>query len=263
MDNPEYLTAEARGRRLFALLERRISDPLTTDVVQTDININYKVRSDESPATVPKNIEGGVDGEHSRWRQVNISSPEEDKPAYVNFMNPDLGFIVCVFNFKDMDSNSPGNRLEWSQLLFQAYKEEAAREPAHPLTNLNKIWRVWVVNLSTHVLIGLLKKTGESGESTLYRPEHRGFYVLLGSPNCSEVVRMLTESYTALGCKTIESIDVISGSPQCLCIQLKDCAPPSESASNQKKIPKISAGKLRRREKRSAASESTSRSTEA
>lgn len=47
----------------------------------------------------------------------------------LNFINLDLGFIVCFVNFKKMDKNEPENRLEWSQLMFEAYKEEAVTEP--------------------------------------------------------------------------------------------------------------------------------------
>lgn len=48
----------------------------------------------------------------------------------------------------------------------------------------------------------------KSQDWLIYRPEELDFFTLLAAPNCSSVVRMLTDHYTAkeLGHKTIESI---------------------------------------------------------
>lgn len=49
---------------------------------------------------------------------------------------------------------------------------------------------------------------GESQDLPIYRPEDRGFFTLLAAPNCSAVVRMLTDNCGELGHKKIESIRV-------------------------------------------------------
>lgn len=49
---------------------------------------------------------------------------------------------------------------------------------------------------------------GESQDLPIYRPEDRGFFTLLAAPNCSGVVRMLTDYCGELGHKTIEGIRV-------------------------------------------------------
>lgn len=49
---------------------------------------------------------------------------------------------------------------------------------------------------------------GESQDLLIYRPEERDFFTLLAAPNCSGVVRMLTDHCGELGHKTIGSIRV-------------------------------------------------------
>lgn len=39
----------------------------------------------------------------------------------------DQGSILCLVNNKQRDSNHPINRLQWSEVIFQAYRPEALR----------------------------------------------------------------------------------------------------------------------------------------
>ena len=121
---------------------------------------------------------------------------------------------MCFNNSKLDDGNAPESRLEWSEILFQVYQLEAAQQ-LQSLRDLRTIWRFYIVNADTRTILGEARTHGSPEDGlayTEYRPRgitnDSGFFALLGYPNGSGVVRMLTEHCSALGRKTIESIRV-------------------------------------------------------
>ena len=69
---------------------------------------------------------------------------------------PRRGSIVCMDNNKFRDNHDPHNRLEWSEILFQVYQQEALRT-MKPASTLRTIWRFQIVNNDTQRLIGEAK----------------------------------------------------------------------------------------------------------
>lgn len=58
---------------------------------------------------------------------VGISTRSEQFVPHTA-VDPVRGFIICSFNDKNLDLNTPANRLESSDLIFQTYIQEAAVE---------------------------------------------------------------------------------------------------------------------------------------
>ena len=156
-------------------------------------------------------------------------------PAYSNFLSAPQGSIVCFNNDKSEDHNAPESRLEWSDIIFQVYQMEAAKR-LQVLRGLRTIWRFWIVNPDTHSILGEARTHGSPEGQGLpyieYRPggttNDSGFFALLGCPNGSGIVRMLTDHCSALGNRTIESVRVLNSrdttSPPTMYFVLADVA---------------------------------------
>jgi hypothetical protein len=80
--------------------------------------------------------------------------------------------------------------------------------------NIRTIWRHWIANEDTNAIITEARRGGgqevEHAGYTEFGAGTSGFYALLGSPNGSGIVRMLTEHAQAFGRKTIESVRVLN-----------------------------------------------------
>ena len=110
---------------------------------------------------------------------------------------------------------------------------EAARA-LQPLKFLRTVWRFWIVNPDTATILGQAKSFGNPMDEGLPYTEYHpggdndsGFFALLGCPNSSGVVRMLTDHCSALGHKTITSIRVLNSPdslfPSTMYFVLADC----------------------------------------
>ncbi len=93
---------------------------------------------------------------------------------------------------------------------------EAAKR-LQDLRKLRTIWRFWIVNPDTSIILGEARKYSspeDRGTYIDYRPRETtndsGFFALLGCPNGSGVVRMLVDHCKAIGNKTIECIRVLN-----------------------------------------------------
>lgn len=101
--------------------------------------------------------------------------------------------------------------------MLQVYQKEAIKT-LHELRRLRTIWRFWIINPDTNRILGEAKTHGNPEDNNLpfieYRPgvasTNSGFFALLGCPNGSGVVRMLTDYCSTLGNKTIESVRVLN-----------------------------------------------------
>ena len=153
------------------------------------------------------------------WTHVTVKSIGYPDPAYSNFISATQGSIVCVNNNKLEDHNAPKSRLEWSDIMFQVYRIEAAKR-LQSMRELRTIWRCWIMNPDTRRILGEARVHGSPEDQGLsyieYRPggttNDSGFFALLGCPNGSGIVRMLTDNCNALGKKTIESVRVLKPS---------------------------------------------------
>jgi hypothetical protein len=219
MASQRFQDAEARGRRLLDRLNQRIQNPSTEDAICDPIEVHYKVQVSLPESALGflycKTINALVDENVSLndWQLVNIYSAAQNDAAYIN---PIEGSIICWSNYKERDTNAPENRLQWSEAMFEAYQMLAIRS-LQSVKNIRTIWRYWIVNKDTVAII--TEGGGQQVENTCYtqfRVGESAFYALLGSPNGSGVVRMLTEHAQAFGRKTIESVRV-----------LKDVSPPT------------------------------------
>ena len=219
--SPQYVQAEAKGRLLFERLERRLNGPHVHDRVQADIEINYKsnslgVLADLGTAALENALfNENIDVEG--WVDVSVTSSGRPDPAYSNFISAPQGSILCINNNKLEDHNAPESRLEWSDIIFQVYQMEAAKK-LQSLRRLRTIWRCWIVNPDTRKILGEARVHSSPEDECLpyieYRPggtkNDGGFFALLGRPNGSGIVRMLTDHCSALGNKTIESVRVLN-----------------------------------------------------
>ncbi|CAF9943085.1 MAG: hypothetical protein ALECFALPRED_010556 [Alectoria fallacina] len=225
MANPssQYVQAEAKGRVLFQRLEERLNDPNAHDRVQANVEINYELESWEGIADL-----GSAALEHASfnenidiegWTFVNVKSNGYQDPAYSNFLSAPQGSILCTNNDKLRDYIAPGSRLEWSDIIFQVYQMEAVKK-YQALRGLRTIWRYHIINPDTRRILGEARTHGSPEDQGLpfieYRPgrttNDSGFFALLGCPNGSGIVRMLTDHCSALGNRTVESVRVLNSS---------------------------------------------------
>ena len=223
MSNPSalYVYAESKGRFLFDSLQRRINDPDALDIVEANIEIHYTVdRWEEAGGFGTKALAGALRNENidnDNWTQLFVKSNGYTDWAYINYISATQGSIVCADNDKMHDHNAPGNRLQWSEIMFQLYQIEGAKQ-LQELRKIQTIWRFWIVNQNTRAILDEAKSCSSSddkGSFIEYRPgaatTNSGFFAILGSPNGSGVVRMLLDHCKALR-KTIECIRVLKES---------------------------------------------------
>ena len=152
------------------------------------------------------------------WTHVTVRSIGYPDPAYSNFISATQGSIVCVNNNKLEDHNASESRLEWSDIMFQVYRIEAAKR-LQSMRELRTIWRCWIMNPDTRRILGEARVHGSYQDQSLsyieYRPggttSDSGFFALLGCPNGSGIVHMLTDNCNALG-KTIGRVRVLTPS---------------------------------------------------
>ncbi len=92
-----------------------------------------------------------------------------------------------------------------------------AAKPLQELRKIRTIWRFWIVNPDTSIILGEARTYSspeDRGTYIEYRPRETtndgGFFALLGCPNGSGVVRMLVDHCKALGNKTIECVRVLN-----------------------------------------------------
>lgn len=216
-----YLQAEAKGRLLFQRLHERLYNSATSDVVRGNLDINYDVERFSCPPDHGSEVVNAFETENidcEGWWSVAVKSRGSPEKLYDKFFCPAQGSIFCPFNDKTNDLNDPENRLHWSEIVFQIYEMEAARA-LQPLRLLRTVWRWWIVNPDTVTILGEAKSFGNPIDEGLpyieYHPggdNDSGFFALLGCPNGSGVVRMLTDHCSALGHKTITSVRVLNSS---------------------------------------------------
>ena len=130
---------------------------------------------------------------------------------------PGQGNIFCAEIDKMRDHSHPQDRLQRSEVLFQVYHMEAIKALKSEKL-LMMIWRFWIVNPDTNVILEEAKSFGNPHNEGLTYTEYRrgddgrdsGFFALLGCPNGSGLVRMSIDHCTALEHKTITSVRVLS-----------------------------------------------------
>ena len=200
------------------------------------------------------------------WTNVVVRSKEsrpEDIETYSNYFNPIHGSIICSNNDKSQDQNDPDERLQWSEVMFQVYKK-MAKDSLQSTTELRTIWRSWVVNRSTMYILAEAQWFGtdegpprDMGTYDEYRAGDRGVFAILGSPNGSGVVRMLSDHCNTFR-KTIISVRVLNPIPQLMHptfdFVLADCPLVDAVSTKRGKNPISTAGQRRKRQKLSASS---------
>lgn len=232
-----YTQAETKGRLLFQRLQQRLRDSAAHDEVQASLEINYGISALECPpnhGTVVENAFLNENIELEDWRSVSVNDRTSSEAIYTNYFCPGQGSIFCTENDKWKDHNHPQDRLQWSEIVFQIHQSEAVK--AHQSAKLLRtIWRFWIVDPDTNDILGEAKSFGNPHDEGLPYTEYRqedsgndsGFFALLGCPNGSGIVRMLTDHCTALGHKTITSVRVLnsrdSTSPPTIYFVLADC----------------------------------------
>ncbi|KAL8801689.1 MAG: hypothetical protein Q9182_004283 [Xanthomendoza sp. 2 TL-2023] len=162
--------------------------------------------------------------------------------AYTNFFGARDGSIICYENEKLQDRSDPRDRIQWSDIIFQAFEQEAIRKH-QPITSLRTIWRFHVVNSTTRKIVGEANTLGAPKVGP-YFIEHspsgsrdRGFFALLGCPNGSGIVRMLADHCVGLGMKTIESVRILkSGDPLIMYFVLASHEPTPSMKRPQKSV---------------------------
>ena len=232
-----YTQAEAKGRLLFQKLQQRLRDSAAYDVVQANLEINYSLGAWECPPSHSTDVENAFLNENIElegWRLVSVNDRTSSETIYTNFFCPGQGSIFCAENDKMKDHNHPQDRLQWSEVLFQVHHSEAVKA-LQSAKLLRTMWRFWIVNPDTNVILGEAKSFGSPHNEGLPYTEYRqgdgesdsGFFALLGCPNGSGIVRMLIDHCTALGHKTITSVRVLNSSgsisPPTLYFVLADC----------------------------------------
>lgn len=268
MDSDWYVGAENKGRHLFGSLQTRLADPTAIDIACANLDIRYENNSWSAEpgiddACLAALTNAGI-GLEQGWELSNIytrpRTSDTQESVYSNFMSAIEGCIVCVNNNKDKDTNEPGNRLQWSQAIFQVY-EQLASKTHTTLKTLNTVWRCYIINTDTNKLItALMRETRNANGLPTRRDNYiefvegqSGFYALLGSPNGSGIVRMLTEFSEALGRKNILSVRIMERhSPPTLCFVLVDSPVLETKLPVTPQKPKLSVAGQKRRETRSA-----------
>lgn len=265
--SPHYDQAVAKGRVLFDRLRRRLDDTDAHDRVQAGVvNHNYELEFWEAirdPGT--QTLQDALSNENidlEGWTQVAVRTNGFEDSAYTNLFSAREGSIVCLNNDKFDDRNAPASRLEWSDIIFQVYQMEAAKK-LQPLQRLRTIWRFWIMNPDTHRILGEAKVHGSPEDQGLpfieYRPgettNDSGFFALLGCPNGSGIVRMLTDHCSAFGNKTIESVRVLKledkKAPPTMYFVLADVTTPAGvTTTTPEKSPRRSAAGRKRDAKR-------------
>ena len=221
MTSQVYRVAEARGRRLFALLERRLNDNGVHDVTAPNIDTSYRVESFDADVDLTGGLTTGLLSQNIRtdgWTFTSVSDRINSEAAYSNYFSCEQGSIICLYNDKTKDHTSQQERLQWSEMVFQVYQMQAAREH-QPVREMKTIWRYWIANADTQKILGEAKAHGGPRDDGLgyleYRPGNdavdSGFFALLGCPNGNGIVRLLIDHSDALGSRTIESIRVLTG----------------------------------------------------
>ena len=192
------------------------------DVVAANVELNYYLEI--NPLLEPTVEPEALASENLRledWKNVvvrSIESPPQDRVPYSNYFNPIQGSIICSNNDKSQDRNDPDERLQWSEVMFQVY-QKMTKDSLQSTKELGTIWRSWVVNSSTLYILAEAQWFGtdegpprDMGSYDEYRTGDRGFFAILGSPNGSGVVRMLSDHCNAFR-KTIISVRVLNPIP--------------------------------------------------
>ena len=183
----QFLAAEAKGRRLFAALEQKLRQS-GSDVRDRDIDISYHQESFGSSVDFDTQFVNALDNENIQfdgWTHVSVSDSTNSQVAYSNYFCPREGGILCFDNDKDKDGNEPGDRIEWSDLMYHVYEQQAI-EKQQPMSKLRIIWRFHIVNSETRRIIGEAKTFGAPNvgpfftEYTRSDPRDSGFFALLG-----------------------------------------------------------------------------------
>ena len=184
-----------------------MNDPNADDRVQTDIEINYELETWEAPTALSSDaLETALFNENidiEGWTSIAVKSNSYERPAYTNFFSPPQGSMLYIDNDKTKDHNHPQSRLEWSDVILQVYQMQAAKT-LQGLRKLRTIWRFWL-NPDTSGILGEARTYGSPEYQGLpyieYRPggttNDSGFFALLGCPNGSGIVRMLTDHCSA------------------------------------------------------------------
>ena len=179
MVNPSrlYIEALAKGRILFSLLQQRLDNPATHDVEVASLELNYRLDNHPGWPGMPLEHEDAFENENLElegggWTTVTVSGRTTSKGAYSNLFAPGQGSIICFFNDKSHDENQPRDRLEWSQVISQVY-QKLALELLQPATELRTIWRFWIVNDETQVILGEAKSFGDPRDESPWFTEYR------------------------------------------------------------------------------------------
>ena len=186
----EFLAAEAKGRRLLATLEQKLQQS-GPDVQRADLDISYHQQSYDSSVELEKVFTNALNIESvdiHDWTHVAVSHSPTSEVAYSNFFHPVEGSIICFDNDKTRDGNIPEKRIEWSDVMYQVYKQQAI-EKQQPISKLRTIWRYHIINADTRKIIGEAETFGSPNVGRFYTEYTRsdlrdsGFFALLGEHN--------------------------------------------------------------------------------
>ncbi|KAL8998258.1 MAG: hypothetical protein Q9169_002662 [Polycauliona sp. 2 TL-2023] len=138
--------------------------------------------------------------------------------AYYNAFNTRAGIIVAKANYRSNDRTAKVNQLQWSEIVYQTWKEAAAQEaeeqkPHGPISNLRAVIRSNVVNSGTQKVMTAAYKSNnwEPEKDTDWRTWTKVsapsfFYGLLGTTNIKGVIWLLRDHAVEIGRKDISAI---------------------------------------------------------
>ena len=119
-------------------------------------------------------------------------------------------------------------------------------QTSQAMRRLRTIWRFQIINPDTSGILGEARTHGSPEDQGLpyieYRPGETtndgGFFALLGCPNGSGIVRLLTNHCSAFGNKTIESVRVLNAcdttAPPTIYFVLADVATTTPAESSKR-----------------------------
>lgn len=216
MVSPLFMAAEARGRRLFALLEARLRNPDGVDVSKHAMEQVYDVDWFSVDPDLEKAVQAefstqGISSNEALWTCCSARDFQLSKAAYFDYFSPIKGSIICMNHDKSEDHTDIAQRLDMSEIIFQSYHLEAVLRHVSCQT-LRTIWRYYIINQDSMDLIDETRRAITQPDDidlwTEILPSENGFFALLGSPNGGSVVHMLIDHCQGLGCKSIECIRI-------------------------------------------------------
>ncbi|KAI4256784.1 MAG: hypothetical protein L6R42_006022, partial [Xanthoria sp. 1 TBL-2021] len=162
-----YRICSEKGHDYWDILHTTLSNPQSVDRADTTEHHNkyyapelagYFEVGAEDPEMAQKMRERGIDTADMDIWEVNSFDPVRKfrlkQTAYFNAFNTAAGTVVAKGNWRSSDQNKKEDQLQWSEIMYQTWKEAAAQAekdqlPHGPISNLRAVVQSNVVNHGT------------------------------------------------------------------------------------------------------------------